>query len=404
MLTSTNKLESHKIVIIAGEESGDQHAAIVIKQLQARHPQIHITGIGGIHMQNAGAQLLCSLAQYGITGLSGVLRHMPIIRNAFRAIQAHLTATKPDLLILVDYPGFNLRLAKWAKKNLKIKILYYISPQIWAWKAQRMKTIRACVDHMAVILPFEKILYERAKVPVSFVNHPLVDQVAAYLQAPLSRLTLGLPAQHPLLCILPGSRIHEIKHHMPVLLTTITRLQKQIPKLHVTIPLAKTIPKHVLYNYLRHTKVPYTIIDGQAMATMACSDAIIVASGTASLECALLGKPMCIIYKVSTLTSMVAAKVIRVRYLGLCNLLQNKMIVPELIQYDCNPQELTRVAYNLLTNHTIRHNIAANLQQLRISLSAQQADCSLYTIIERELRLDLAATVRESSPAAVSTP
>ena len=148
-----------RIVVIAGEESGDLHAASFIRQLKISNPDIQLSGIGGRHMQEAGVHLVSDLARFGVTGLSEVIRHLRVIRRAFKDIKAHLIANKPDLLILVDYPGFNLRLAKFAKKTLGIKILYYISPQIWAWKAGRIHTIRDCVDIMAVILPFEKKLY-----------------------------------------------------------------------------------------------------------------------------------------------------------------------------------------------------------------------------------------------------
>ncbi len=165
------------IVIVAGEESGDLHAAAFIRQLKSRHPQLTLSGIGGRHMEEAGVKLISDLARFGVTGLSEVIRHIRVIRKAFNDIKKHLTHHKPDLLVLVDYPGFNLRLAKFAKETLGLRIVYYISPQIWAWKPERINIIRDCIDHMAVILPFEKTLYQNAGVPVSFVGHPLVDTV-----------------------------------------------------------------------------------------------------------------------------------------------------------------------------------------------------------------------------------
>lgn len=168
--------KSKRVVIIAGEESGDVHASVLIRQLKATYPDIEISGIGGQHMQEAGAQIISDLARFGVTGLTAVIRHLNVIRKAFIAIKKHLNQQKPDLLILVDYPGFNLRLAKYAKQKLGLKIVYYISPQIWAWKANRIHLIKKCVDQMAVILPFEKALYEKAQVPVNFVGHPLVEK------------------------------------------------------------------------------------------------------------------------------------------------------------------------------------------------------------------------------------
>jgi lipid-A-disaccharide synthase len=160
------------IVVVAGEESGDIHAAKWITDLKSAHSHITFSGIGGIHMQKAGVHLVCDLAKHGVTGISEVLRHFNTIKKAFQQIKQHLTINKPDLLVLVDYPGFNLRLAKYAKKELGIKILYYIGPQIWAWKAKRLDLIREVVDHMAVILPFEKKIYQQAGVPVSFRRTP----------------------------------------------------------------------------------------------------------------------------------------------------------------------------------------------------------------------------------------
>ncbi|VEB36241.1 lipid-A-disaccharide synthase [Legionella sainthelensi] len=154
--------ESKRIVIIAGEESGDVHASVLIRQLKDAYPNIKISGIGGQHMQEAGAELISDLARFGVTGLTAVIRHLKVIREAFVAVKKHLNRQKPDLLILVDYPGFNLRLAKYAKQKLGIKILYYISPQIWAWKAKRIHLIKQCIDQMAVILPFEKVIYEKS--------------------------------------------------------------------------------------------------------------------------------------------------------------------------------------------------------------------------------------------------
>lgn len=376
---------SKRIVIIAGEESGDLHAASFIRQLKTNNPNLQISGMGGKHMQNAGAHLVSDLARFGVTGLSEVIRHMGVIRRAFKDIKAHLIANKPDLLILVDYPGFNLRLAKFAKHILGIRTLYYISPQIWAWKAGRIHTIRDCIDQMAVILPFEKKIYERAGVPVTFVGHPLVSQISTCKNIDDARRKLGLPTNKRLIAMLPGSRLHEIEQHMPVLQQSAKILCNQFDDLHFVIPVASTIEPAFIASYFKDGSIPYTLITGQAADTAACSDCVIVASGTASLECALLEKPMCIIYKASLLTYMATFKLIKVKYLGLCNLLQNEMIVPELLQYDCNPHELTRIIIDLLNDTSVSQRMQTRLQQLKLSLSAEQADCDISQLIEREL-------------------
>ena len=374
-----------RLVIVAGEESGDLHAASFVRELKTRHPKLEISGIGGKHMQDAGVHLISDLARYGVTGFSEVFRHYRVIRRAFKDMQAHLTENKPDLLVLVDYPGFNLRLAKFAKQVLGIRIIYYISPQIWAWKAGRINTIRDCIDHMAVILPFEKQIYERAGVPVSFVGHPLVDTVKDCDDVEMTRKSLGLPQNKRLVAMLPGSRTHEIERLMPVLRDTANNLFNQYNDLHFVIPVAGTIDPELIKSYLANTTLPFTLIKGRSVETAACSDCVVVASGTASLECALLRKPMCIIYKGAKLTYMIAFRVIKIKYLGLCNLLQNEMIAPELLQYDCNAHELTRVMIDLLNDEEIKQRMIARLFNLKQNLSQNSSDCSISSLIEGEL-------------------
>lgn len=373
------------VVIVAGEESGDQHAAAFVRQLKINHSDIHISGIGGQHMEDAGVHLVDNLARFGVTGISEVIRNIRVLRQVFLNIKAHLKESKPDLLILVDCPGFNLPLAKFAKRTLGIQILYYISPQIWAWKAGRIKLIKECVDQMAVIFPFEKKLYEQAGVPVAFVGHPLVEKVIACPDVKIAREQLGLPQNKRLIALLPGSRAHEIERHMPVMRDTAKLLVHQYDDLHFVIPVAGTLKPALIKSYFADTTIPYTLIEGKAIETVSCSDCVVVASGTASLECALLEKPMCIIYKASLLTYMAASKFIRVKYLGLCNLLQNEMVVPELLQYDCNPVELTRMVTDLLDNPEVSHRMQQRLKKIRISLSAQQADNTINTVIEELL-------------------
>ncbi len=374
-----------RVVIVAGEESGDQHAAHFVSQLKLKHPNIHLTGIGGHHMENVGVRLVGNLARFGVTGLTEVIRNIRVLRQVFNDIKAHIKETKPDLLILVDCPGFNLPLAKYAKKKLGLRILYYISPQIWAWKAGRIKTIKSCIDHMAVIFPFEKKLYERAGVPVSFVGHPLVEKVTLCKDVVVTRAKLGLPKDKRLVSLLPGSRAHEIERHMPVLTASAQELTKKYEDIHFVIPVAETLKPTLIESYLLGTTIPYTLIEGQAIETVACSDCVVVASGTASLECALLEKPMCIIYKVSLLTYVVGSKLIKVRYLGLCNLLQNKMVVPELVQYDCNPVELTRIVSDLLDDPEMAQSMQRRLKEIRSSLSSHKADNTISAVIENML-------------------
>lgn len=386
------------IVIVAGEESGDWHAANMVRALLLENPHLKITGIGGEHMRKAGVLLISDLAQFGVTGFSEVFKHLFIIKKAFSAIKIHLRQSKPNLLILVDYPGFNLRLAKFAKLQLGLRTLYYISPQIWAWKAKRIKTIKRCIDTMAVILPFEKAIYEKAGVPVSFVGHPLVQTIPDSDTDTMTnlRLQLKLPTDKKLLAILPGSRRNEVANHMPVLVETVKKLAEQIENLHFVIPIAETLEEKTIASYFDFTKgsscsasplspSAISFIRGQAVQVIGASDAVVVASGTASLECAMSLKPMCIIYKAAHLTYIIATQVIRVKYLGLCNLLQNKMIVPELLQADCNAEELTKTIAALLNDERWASQMKDRLEKMKRSLSLEEADCSLVEVVMNEL-------------------
>jgi lipid-A-disaccharide synthase len=377
--------KTRRVVIIAGEESGDIHAAKLIQQLKKTHPDIAISGIGGQHMSDAGAELISDLARFGVTGLTEVLRYFGVIRRALKAIKVHLRKDRPDLLILVDYPGFNLRLAQYAKEELNLHIIYYISPQIWAWKAKRINLIKKCVDHMAVILPFEKNIYQKAGVPVDFVGHPLVEKMMNQKKPHECRVELNLSLTKRIIALLPGSRANEIERHMPVLRDTACLLHQSDPTIHFVIPIARTIKSATIGAYFNQLNVPVTFISDKAIECMTAADFVIVASGTASLECALLEKPMCIIYKSSLLTYIVATKLIRVRFLGLCNLLANKMIVPEFLQYDCNSIELYRYIEHFFADSTQPKQMIAQLSSLKEHLSSKKSDCSLESIVEAKL-------------------
>jgi lipid-A-disaccharide synthase len=370
-----------RIVIVAGEESGDLHAARLIKELKNTYSDIKISGVGGKHMSDAGAELISDLARFGVTGITEVVQHFSVIRKAFNSVKQHLKNERPDLLILVDYPGFNLRLAKYAKKKLNLKIIYYISPQIWAWKAKRIHLIKQCVDHMAVILPFEKMLYQKANIPVDFVGHPLVEEIQRERNQEACRLKCSLPRDTLILAILPGSRLNEIERHMPILRETIIALQKVYPKLHVIIPVARTIQNEKIASYLDDLTPSVTLIKDNAIECMVAADFVVVASGTASLECALLEKPMCIIYKASLLTYIIASKLINVRFLGLCNLLANKMIVPEFLQYDCNPTELSKYIISFFSDSTQPHHMQSELLALKGIMSSKSADRTLKDLV-----------------------
>ncbi len=374
-----------KVVIIAGEESGDIHAADFIKELKAKHPNLKLSGIGGSRMRASGVEIVNDLANYGVTGLTEVFKQIFKIKKAFKDIKRHLAKERPDLLILVDYPGFNLRLAKYAKQVLGLKIIYYISPQIWGWKMNRINTIRANVDKMAVILPFEKQLYIDANVPVEFVGHPLTKSVKVTQSIEQIRAKFNLNNDKIICAMLPGSRKNEIKQLMPVLYKTAKNLLKIHPNLHFVIPVAQSIDQKLISSHLTGLENNFTLTNGNAIETVYCSDLAVVCSGTASFECALLTKPMCIIYKVSWLTYYAATKFILVKFLGLCNLLADRMVVPELLQYDCNHIELTKTVSELISNKELTTKMINELKLIKQNLSTNTADTTICKLIEKEL-------------------
>ena len=373
------------IVIVAGEESGDKYASEIIQALKKKDKSIKFSGIGGQHMSASGAELISDLAKFGVTGLTEVIRHFCAIKKAFDEVKKHLMTIKPQLLILIDYPGFNLRLAKFAKQKLGLKIIYYISPQVWAWKKNRIKTIKNTVDHMAVILPFEKKIYEQAGIRSSFVGHPLIKRIDAFNQKHLSKSELQIPRNKKILALLPGSRLNEVNQHLPILIKAIKILCHQKQNIHLVIPVAKSLDKEVIINHFKSSGLEYSLLDGHALDAASHADAVVVASGTASLECALLCNPMCIIYKTSPITYLIASQLIQVKYLGLSNLLLNKMIVPELLQYDFTAHNTSEVINQLLCDENFRAKIIRNLQKLRSSLSIHEADTSIDELIYKEL-------------------
>ncbi|WP_419421033.1 lipid-A-disaccharide synthase [Legionella sp. D16C41] len=373
------------IVIIAGEESGDHHAADLVKELQTHDSTIKFSGMGGKHMEEAGVNVIANLAKFGMIGITAVIKHAFVIKKTFQIIKQHLKNTKPDLLILVDCPGFNIPIAKYAKHVLGLRIIYYISPQIWAWKANRIHTLKACVDHMVVIFPFEKAIYQQAGIPVSFVGHPLVQRVQPSKDIAKIKESFNLPLNKKLIALLPGSRRSEIEKHLPIMVKTAEKLAASYDDLHYVMPIAQTLNSDIIKKYFTASAINITFIRGQAIDVIASSHCVVVASGTASLECALMQKPMCIIYKGSFLSYLIAAKVIKVKYLGLCNLLQNKMIVPELLQYDCNAEELTQTLKALITDNSLQERMIARLKKLKHSLSNEQADCSMVDVVKMEL-------------------
>ena len=368
------------IMIVAGEASGDLHAAHLIQDLRKHKPDIHFSGIGGREMQALGVSLIDDLAQHGIMGFIEVLTHFKRILRAFRKIKTALLGTKPDLLILVDYPGFNLRVARYAKQ-LHIPVLYYISPQLWAWKPKRMKIIQKNVENMAVILPFEKKLYEAAGVSVRFVGHPLVPTVKTTCLESDVRKHLGLKPNSLVIGLMPGSRWVELKHLLPTILKSCMLIRQKTPEVEFVLLLASTFTKEEIAPYLKKVPLDIKIAMEHRYDVMGICHSLIIASGTATLEAAILEKPMVIVYKTSILNYMLATQLIRVKYIGLCNLLAQKMVVPELLQHDFTAKHVSREIFRWIEAPAMWERVQKELGSVRATLEHDRRDSSLSEFV-----------------------
>ncbi|MFH0754486.1 MAG: lipid-A-disaccharide synthase [Candidatus Omnitrophota bacterium] len=326
------------ILIIAGEESGDMRAAALVRAVKTVRPDVHFTGIAGARCRQEGVETFADITDLAVIGFMEVIKNIRRIKRIFDRTLEHARSTRPALAILVDYPGFNLRLAKELKK-LGIKVVYYVSPQVWAWKESRINIIKQVVDRMMVLFSFEKDLYARHGYTADFVGHPLVDEVVATLPKADVLIHLGLRDNKPVLGILPGSREKEITRHLPVMLEAAALVQKENPDVQLLLLKARNLDQGVFEPFTVNAPEGMKISEDYYNALHAC-DAAMVCSGTATLETGLMGKPMVVIYKTSWVTWLLAKWLIKIRYIALVNIVANEKVAEELIQNNATPQRI----------------------------------------------------------------
>jgi lipid-A-disaccharide synthase len=360
-------MESKKILLVAGEVSGDLHGSRLVEAIQSIDPEIQFFGVGGEGLKRVGMKLLYPSQSLSVVGITEVLLKLRPILRALRGLKKSLDRERPDLIILVDFPDFNLRLAKIAHRR-GIPILYYVSPQVWAWRPKRIKLIARLVKKMIVLFPFEVPLYEAAGVDVEWVGHPLLDTVRPALSKEKAFQQLGLDPKRRTIGLLPGSRMHEVERLLPPLLASADVLQREIPDLQFVVPLAPGIPKTILSPWMKNISVPVIVVEGFTYDAMNLSELLIAASGTATLEGAILGKPMVIIYKVSLLSYWIARALIRVDHIGLVNLVAEKEIAPELIQRDVNPRRIADEAFRILRDPLLSRKMVESMGEVRQKL------------------------------------
>ena len=365
-----------RVMLVAGEASGDLHAAKLAAGVLARRNDVRFFGIGGTEMRKAGVDILIDSAELAVVGLFEVLAHRKVIFGALNQMRELLRSEPPDLLILTDYPDFNLRLAQTAKQ-LGIKVLYYISPQVWAWREGRVKTIRERIDMMAVVFPFEETFYQKHQVPVRYVGHPLNDEVRASAERDILLQEFGLKPANKTVGLFPGSRQSEIRRLLPIILESAAQLKQQHPELQFLLPIASTLSADDIKPYLdNYQALSITMVSDRSYDVMEACDAIITVSGTVTLEIALLGKPMVIINKLAWLSYHIIKRMFKLDYIGLCNIVANERLVPELIQHDAQAGKIYTEIEKMLYDEAYRNSIREKLSRIQSMLAQppQQGD------------------------------
>lgn len=365
-----------RLYFVAGESSGDMHGAHVIRALRARRPDVICEGLGGRRMAEAGMELHFDLAGRAIMGFTEVIRSLRMVRGLYLDVVKRLRERRPDAVVLIDYPGFNMRIAA-AAHAMGIPVVYYISPQVWAWKRGRIRTLARIVTRMLVILPFEEELYREAGLPCVYVGHPLLDQIAGVK-------VFGCYRDAQVVGLLPGSREQEIRRLLPVMIKVAEGIRARRPEVRFVAPcvdgeraeqirkLAGDFPLETIMHQA------YEVLDGARLC--------LVASGTATLETALFGTPMIVMYRISGLSYALARMLVRIRYISLVNILAGRGIVPEFIQGAAQPMQVLPVALELLEDGPRRETMLRDLAAVRELLgepgASEQAAEQILEVIE----------------------
>lgn len=361
-----------RILIVAGEASGDVHGARLVAALRRLAPQLSVEGMGGTQMRAAGVHLLADAGDTAVVGLTELWEKRRALRDALQRLRDHLATVRPALLICIDFPDFNLLLARTAHR-LRIPVCYFISPQVWAWRRGRIRTIRRLVKKMLVLFPFEEAMYREAGVNVTFVGHPLLDALADVPRQDACRAALGLAGSAPVLGLLPGSRQAEMRRHLPLLLQAASLLTAARPDLEVLLGLTPSLDGRAVEAAVEASGVRATVILGRTSEVIRAADLLLAVSGTVTLEAAILGTPMIITYRLGALSWLLARLLVRVRFIGLPNLVANEGIVPELIQFDATPERLATTAAAILDSPERQARMRAALAEVRARLGTPGA-------------------------------
>jgi len=360
--------------MVAGEASGDLHGANLVRAMKRLNPDIAVAGIGGKKMEEAGVEILVPCSDMAVVGVTEVFLRLTTIVRAHLTLRSILKNSPPDLLILIDYPDFNINLARTAK-HYGVPVLYYISPQVWAWRRGRVRKIAGRVDRMAVILPFEKEFYLKTgtQMTVDYVGHPIMDNVPHAMDKEEIKRELGLDGCSKILGLLPGSRNEEVKRLLPSMIGAAEILSSRYADLKCVLPIASTISPDLIRSVIGQTSLKIIITPKDVYRALCVCDLAMVASGTVTLETAVMGIPMVIAYRLSPPSFWIAKMVAKVPYVGLVNLIAGEEVVPELIQDEVTPQWLADKALAILEDENRKSDMIKNLRMVKERLGSPGA-------------------------------
>ncbi|MEK6726341.1 MAG: lipid-A-disaccharide synthase [Deltaproteobacteria bacterium] len=385
-LSQNSKPGTKNFLIVAGEASGDLHGANLVRELLALEPNIRFSGMGGDMMKDAGVDVLHHVREMAIVGIFEVINKLPLIRKAMKDMENLMDIIKPEVVVLIDYPGFNLRLAKKAKAR-GIKVVYYVSPQVWAWHKSRVKTIARVVDKMMVVFPFEVRIYEKVGVDVEFVGHPLMDSVPAGFDRDEIRGSLGFGRADTVIGLLPGSRKREVESLLPEMLEAARLISKKINGAKFAIPVANTLDVEYIKGFTDGVDLDLSVFKGNTYDVMAAADLILIASGTATLEAAIVGTPMVMTYRMAPLTYFIGRRLVNLEFGSLPNIIAGKGIIPELVQGDATGERMAEECLNILEDKKRSEEMKKDLRKVRDTLGGPGASKRAAEIVYKTLQI-----------------
>jgi lipid-A-disaccharide synthase len=364
-----------RIMIVAGEASGDHHGASLVREVIRQQGEVEFYGIGGRELRASGVKTEFDSSTLAVIGVWEVLARLRQVFKAWSWVKTELKSrSSPDLVVLIDFPDFNFRVAREAKKR-GIPVLYYISPQVWAWRRGRVKIVARTVDKMLVIFPFEVDFYRKYGVQVEYVGHPLMEGVGGPLSQEAAREKMGLPQDGICVGLLPGSRTSEVNHILPTMLGAAEIILRTYPEARFVLPLAATLRRPEIDHWLNGSPVPIVVERDFNLAVKACTVAL-VTSGTATLQTALLDVPMVIAYKVAPMSYLIGRLLIRVDFIGMVNLIAGREIARELVQHQATPHNLASACLELLNDPSKQVEMKRAYEEVRKRLGEGKASCN----------------------------